>query len=133
MKRQSGYIYPRAGWWVTLLPDSVIENGKLVRKQLAHKLERIADTDKWLKRPPTEIEKIAEKFLRPVNDGETKPEATQTIAAFGDAVFLPLVQQRVRQSTYRGYVARWESQLRDSPCVESVRCVPEAKGGTHRG
>jgi integrase len=47
-----------------------------------------------------------------MNDGETKVEATQTITAFVDNVFLSQLRQRVRESTYRGYVARWESQLK---------------------
>jgi integrase len=47
-----------------------------------------------------------------MNDGETKPEQTQTIAGFVEARFLPQLKERVRQSTFRGYLARWESQLK---------------------
>lgn len=111
MKKQTGYIYPRAGWWVLRYRENVIENGRVIRKQLAKQLAEVAPEHSRLKRPPKEIEDMAEKFLRPMNDGETKPEQTQTIAAFVDARFLPQLKQRVRQSTYRGYVARWKSQL----------------------
>jgi integrase len=112
MKKQSGYIYRRSGWWVLRYRENVIENGELVRKQLAKQLAEIAPEHNRLKRPPKDIEDMAEKFLRPMNDGETKPEQTQTITAFVDARFLPQLKQRVRESTYRGYVARWESQLK---------------------
>ena len=119
MKRQSGYIFPRAGWWVLRYRDDVLENGKIVRKQLAKQLERIAPEHARLKRPPKSVQDAAEKFLRPLNDGETKPEATQTLGAFVDTVFFPQIKQRIRESTYHGYVARWESQLK--PRCENTR------------
>ena len=34
-KRQGGYIYPRAGWWVLRYRDDVLEGGELIRKHLA--------------------------------------------------------------------------------------------------
>jgi len=112
MKKQSGYIYPRAGWWVLRYRDSVIEDGKLVRKQLAKRLAPIAPEHVRLKRAPKTIEQEAERFLRPMNDGDTKPEQTQTIGAFAESLFFPHLKERVRESTYRGYLARWESQLK---------------------
>jgi len=112
MKQQKGYIYPRAGWWVLRYRENVIENGQVVRKQLAKQLTPIAPEHGRCKRPPREIEQEAEKFLRPMNDGETKPEQTQTIGSFADTLFFPHLKDRVRESTYRGYLARWESQLK---------------------
>jgi integrase len=112
MKTQNGYVYRRAGWWVLRYRDAILEDGKLVRKQLAHRLAPIETEHAKLKRPPKSIRDKAERYLQPVNRGETKPEATQTLTAFVDNIFLPQVKLRVRQSTYRGYVARWESQLR---------------------
>jgi integrase len=112
MKKQNGYIYQRAGWWILRYRDNVLENGKLVRKQLAKQLAPVAQEHARLKRPPDGIEKEAEKFLRPVNDGETKVEATQTISAFVDDLFFPQLKERVRESTCRGYRTRWESQLK---------------------
>ena len=112
MKQQKGYIYPRAGWWVLRYRENVIENGRVVRKQLAKQLKPIAPEHARCKRPPKDIEQEAEKFLRPLNDGETKPEQTQTIGSFTDSLFFPHLKERVRESTYRGYLARWESQLK---------------------
>jgi integrase len=112
MKKQSGYIYPRAGWWILRYRENVIENGQIIRKQLAKQLAEIAPEHARLKRPPKEVEDMAEKFLRPMNDGETKPEQTQTIGSFADTLFFPNLKDRVRESTYRGYLARWQSQLK---------------------
>jgi len=112
MRKQSGYIYRKSGWWILRYREDVMEGGQIVRKQVTHRLEQIASDHARLKRPPQSIKDLAEKFLRPLNDGELKPESTQTIGAFVDSLFLPQVKQRVRQSTYKGYVGRWESQLK---------------------
>lgn len=112
MKHQRGYIYPRAGWWVLRYRENVIENGQIVRKQLAKQLKPIAPEHARCKRPPKDIQQEAEKFLRPMNDGETRAEHTQTIGSFVENLFFPHLRDRVRQSTYRGYLARWESQLK---------------------
>lgn len=112
MKQQRGYIYPRAGWWVLRYRESLLENGQIVRRQLAKRLAPIAAEHARLKRAPKDIEDQAERFLRPMNDGETKPEQTQTIGSFVDGMFFPQLKNRVRASTYRGYLARWESQLK---------------------
>jgi len=112
VKHQKGYIYRRAGWWVLRYRENIIENGQVVRSQLAKQLAPIAPEHARLKRAPKTIEQEAEKFLRPMNDGDTKPEHTQTIGSFADGLFFPHLKERVRESTYRGYLARWESQLK---------------------
>ena len=112
MKKQSGYIYKRAGWWVLRFREDLLEGGQVVRRQMALQLTPIAPEHARLKRAPDEVKKMAEKFLRPLNDNETKPEATQTISSFVDGLFFSGLKERVRQSTYRGYLARWESQLK---------------------
>src|SRR5580704_14187528 len=103
MKAQKGYIYARAGWWVLRYRENIIENGQVVRRQLAKQLAPIAPEHARLKRAPRTIEQEAEKFLRPMNDGDTKPEQTQTIGSFADGLFFPHLKDRVRESTYRGY------------------------------
>jgi len=112
MKKQNGYIYRRAGWWVLRYRENLLERGQIVRRQMAKQLAPIAPEHARLKRAPDKVKKMAEKFLRPLNDNEIRPEATQTIAAFVDGLFFPELKERVRQSTYRGYLARWEVQLK---------------------
>lgn len=92
--------------------ENIVEDGQVRRVHLARQIAPVDPAHRRLKRPPPEIVKLAEKFLRPLNDNESKQEATQTFSAFADGLFFPQLKQRVRQSTYRGYVARWQSQLK---------------------
>jgi hypothetical protein len=69
-KRQGGYIYPRAGWWVRYR-DDVLQGGELIRKHLAKQLTAIKPEHARLKRAPADVEDMAEAFLRPLNGGET--------------------------------------------------------------
>jgi integrase len=111
MKKQSGYIYQRAGWWVLRYRENLLENGKIVRKQMAKQLTPVAPEHKRLKRPPTDVQDMAEDHLRPLNRGAANPQATQTIGEFAENLFFPMLQKQVRQSTLKGYRARWDSQL----------------------
>ena len=90
MKKQNGYIYRRAGWWVLRYRENVLENGRMVRRQIAHKMEEIKPEHARLKRPPaSDIEDVAEDFLRPLNRGGRNPQATQTIGQFAENFSFP--------------------------------------------
>ena len=115
MKKQAGYIYKRAGWWVLRYRESILQDGQLVRKQLAKQLTEIKPEHKKLRRAPAEVVTMAEDFLRPLNRGQGNPQSTQTISQFAKDLFFPMLEQRVRQSTLHGYRARWGSQL-ESRC-----------------
>lgn len=112
MKKQNGYIYQRAGWWVLRYRENLLEGGQIVRKQLAKQLAEIKPEHSRLKRPPSEILRMADDFLRPLNRGEANPQATQTIGRFADELFFPMLEKQIRESTLKGYRARWVSQLR---------------------
>jgi integrase len=112
MKKQNGYIYRRAGWWVLRYRENLLEGGQIARKQLAKQLSEIKPEHSRLKKPPKEVSDMAEDFLRPLNRGEANTQATQTIGQFADDLFFPMLEKQVRQSTLKGYRARWESQLR---------------------
>lgn len=111
MKKRTGYIYQRAGWWVLRYRENLLENGQIVRKQLAKQLAEVKPEHVRLKRPPASIEDMAEDFLRPLNRGEANPQATQTIRQFAEDLFFPMLERQVRQSTLKGYHGRWVSQL----------------------
>ena len=111
MKKQSGYIYQRGGWWVLRYRESILEQGMIVRRQMAKQLAPVAPEHKRLKRAPAEILTLAEDHLRPLNRGTANPQATQTIGQFVEDLFFPMLQRQVRQSTLKGYRARWASQL----------------------
>jgi hypothetical protein len=104
-RTQAGYIYPRGGFWVLRYRENVIdENGQGIRKQMAKQLAPIAPEHARLKRPPDEIVKMGERFLRPLNDGTTSPESSQTLRAFAEEWFFPQKKSHVRQSTYQAYL-----------------------------
>jgi integrase len=112
MKKQSGYIYRRAGWWVLRYRENLLENGQIIRKQLAKRLAPVAPEHKRLRKAPADVQDMAEDFLRPLNRGTAITQATQTIGEFAESEFFPSLEKDLRQSTRKGYRARWESQLR---------------------
>lgn len=112
MKKQNGYIYRRAGWWVLRYRENLSENGQIVRRQLAKQLAEIKPEHKRLRTAPAEVLNMAEDFLRPLNRGEGNPQTTQTIGEFAEDLFFPMLKRQVRQSTCKGYLARWKSQLK---------------------
>ena len=111
-KRQGGYIYPRAGWWVLRYRDDVLEGGELIRRQLAKQLTPIKPEHARLKRAPADVEDMAEAFLRPLNSGEANPQSTQSIGQFVENYFFPRLEHEIRECTLAGYRGRWRSQLK---------------------
>ena len=111
-KRQKGYIFRRGNWWMVCYRETVIENGQLVRRQVAKQIAPVADEDARLKRPPQKIKDEAEAMLKPLNNGAHKPEATQTIQEFVTAVYFPSLEKMARVSTVKFCKSRWESQLK---------------------
>jgi len=110
-RKQTGYIYRRAGWWVLRYRETIVENGQLVRRHIAKQLAPIPRNCR-LKRPPQEIEQQAERLLQDLNSDAYSPEATQTLTEFVETVYLPNIQTQKRASTVKGYRARWASQLK---------------------
>jgi integrase len=111
-RKQSGYVYQRAGWWVLRYREDVFEGGQIVRKQLARQLEPVAPEHRRLKRPPHSVEKLAEDFLRPLNSQSTGADSTRTLASFVDTHYLPYVKEQKRPSTYNGYRNVWAFHLK---------------------
>ena len=50
MKKQNGYIYRRAGWWVLRYRENLLDGGQVVRKQLAKQLAEIKPEHSRLKK-----------------------------------------------------------------------------------
>src|SRR5438105_39789 len=109
-RKQSGYIYPRAGWWVLRYREDVYESGQLVRRQMAKQLMPIEAKHQRLKRPPAEVQQEADKFLAPFNR-EPNTDATRSIRAFVEGFFLPHIKETRRHSTYGCYACSWRTHL----------------------
>jgi hypothetical protein len=108
-RKQSGYIYQRAGWWILRYREDVYQSGQLVRKQLAKQLQAVAPEHHRLKRPPASVAKLAESFLAPLNNQSTTSDSTRSLAGFVGAFYLPHVKEHMRASTYNGYRSVWVS------------------------
>jgi integrase len=126
MHKQKGYIFRAGGWWYIKYRDTVIDTdpqsetfNQTIRKQQVKKLIAVAPEDQRLKRPPESVEKEAEKFLRPINDGSLTPESTQTLGQFVEEVYFPHAEQQKRASTLKTDRNRWETHLQ--PRVSSLR------------
>jgi hypothetical protein len=65
-----------------------------------------------LKKPPQSILELAEEMMRPVNEGKITPDKNVTLGVFVEQVHLPNMKGQKRESTLKGYKARWESQLK---------------------
>jgi integrase len=111
-RKQAGYIYRRGGWWVLRYREDVLENGRLVRRQLAKQIEPVATEHKRLQRPPDSVKTKAENLLQPLNNHTYTPEATETLEQFVERVYFPSIENQKRASTVKGYRARWQSQLK---------------------
>jgi integrase len=110
-RKQSGYIYQRAGWWILRYREDVYQSGQLVRKQLAKQLQPVAPEHRRLKRPPASVAKLAESFLAPLNNQSATSDSTRSLAGFVDAFYLPHVKEHMRVSTYNGYRSVWKYHL----------------------
>jgi integrase len=111
-RKQSGYVYKRGGWWVLRYRQDTYEGNQIVRKQLAHQLAEVKPEHLRLKRPPPEVERQAEEFLRPLNGGTARADATRTLSSFVDDFFLPWVKENRRGSTHYTYKITWERHLK---------------------
>ncbi len=112
MRKQTGHLYQKWGWWYLRYRENVMESGQLVRRQIAKRIAPVDALDARCKRAPKKIQDLAERELRPLNQGAYTPEATETLGEFVERVYFPNLESRLRASTMKGYKARWESQLK---------------------
>jgi integrase len=109
--KQGGYVYRKGNAWYLRYRDTVIEKGKPVRKQYAKRIATVAPEHLRLRNPPASVLELAEIELRPVNDAAFLPEHNVTLGEFVDGVYFPNMVGHKRESTLKGYRARWDSQL----------------------
>jgi len=104
MQKQRGYVFRAGDWWYIKYRDTVIDTdprsstfNQTVRKQLLRRLVTVAAEDQRLKRPPQSVERAAEEFLRPLNEGSVTPESTQNLVQFVENVYFPYAAQQKRR------------------------------------
>src|SRR5215472_15793547 len=112
-RKQSGYLYRHAGFWVLRYRVRVMEDGKLKTVQRAKQLAPIDAQH----RTKASVKPLAEAVLKPLNEHVYSPETTVTIGQFVDGVYLPHVKRQKRVSTHKGYRDIWENHL-DARCSD---------------
>jgi len=55
---------------------------------------------------------LAEKTLRPLNDGVLVAESTMTLNRFMETVYLPYAERQKRRSTFVGYRNLWKRYIK---------------------
>jgi len=95
---QRGRIYRNGRFWVVRYYETVLENGKEVKRRVARKLAPIDDQH----RSVGTVRGLAEKILAPIN-AETAPESVDTVVSFLENVYLPYCDSAMQPSTARGY------------------------------
>jgi integrase len=99
MRTQTGHIFKRYGHWYLRYADSIMENGAIVRKQIAVKLAPVSEEY----RTKRDVRSLAAKKLAPINAGEVDPQSTMRVEEFIRTVYLPDVKETKRRSTYKNY------------------------------
>lgn len=127
VRQQSGYVFKKAGSWFVRFYDTVLVDGKPVRKQLAR---RLASTSEY--RTRRSVQPLAAELLLPINTGCQPIEAAMPLGRFVDTVYLPYVQAQLRPSTARSYSDLWrvhlvprcgDIRIRDFRTVDGERLV----------
>jgi integrase len=112
MKKQRGYIFRSGDAWFVRFRDTFVEDGRLVRKQVARKIAAVEPEHSRLKRAPQSVLDIADGYLRPVNDSKVTPESTQTLTTFVEQVYFPYAKTQKRASTTVTDRSRWKIHLK---------------------
>jgi integrase len=129
-RQQTGYIWKVGGSWYGRWRDNVVEGGRVVRKQRSAKLADVCDRY----RTKADVRPLLAEKLRPINEGRTRPESTQSVAQYVERHYLPFVEENFKPSTRAGYKSMWEMYLaarlgqialRDFRTVDAARLLAE--------
>lgn len=82
--------------------------GSVVSKR---KCRKLADFDRN-HRSKQSVRRIADEFLKPINDGTYTPTGGMTLNEFVERFYLPYVQEQKSPSTWDGYRKMWNRYLK---------------------
>jgi integrase len=112
--KQSGHIMRHHCWWLLRYRERVGVGGELRTVQRA---KRLAPIDVHHKTKAS-VRQLAERHLEPLKRNSMLPLSITTLGDFVDRLYMPLVKQQKRPSTYKGYSQMWNDYLK-------TRCVSE--------
>jgi integrase len=106
-RHQEGYIWRQGRSWYGRWREDVLEEGRVIRKQRCEKLADVCDRY----RSVADVRPLLAEKLRPINEGKTRPESTQTVAEYVEDFYLPFVKENYKPSTSIGYGKIWKKHL----------------------
>jgi integrase len=95
---QTGYVFQRGQSWVIKFYETVLVDGKPVRRRVLKRLATKGDEYPDEKSVAT----LAAEILEPVNR-QVAPASAEALASFLEHVYLPACQKELRPSTAAGY------------------------------
>lgn len=104
---QRGYIWKENGAWYGRWRETVLVDGKPVRKQRAEKLADYCDDY----RTKADVRPLLHERLEKVNGRDYDPQSTMPLADFFERVYLPHVTAEKRASTVKGYREIWNNHV----------------------
>jgi hypothetical protein len=108
-RHQKGYIFRRGGSWYVRFYDSVVQaDGSIKRVQVARRVAPYCEEY----RNKRAVIPLAEEFLIPLNNGTLCPDSTMTLGQFVEQSYLPHATAQRPPSTFKGYKAIWEDNLK---------------------
>jgi integrase len=129
-RQQIGYIWKVGGSWYGRWRDNVVEGNQVVRKQCSAKLADVCERF----RTKADVRPLLAEKLRPINEGRSHPDSTQSVAQYVELHYLPFVEENFKPSTCAGYKSLWEMYLaarlkgialRDFRTVDAARLLAD--------
>ena len=108
-QKQAGCVFRKGMFWYVRYREPVVQADGTVRQ--VHRSRKLtkATGPYQTKRA---AERLAEKTLRPLNDGVLVAESTMTLNRFMETVYLPYAERQKRRSTFVGYRNLWRRYIK---------------------
>lgn len=108
-QKQAGFVIRKGMFWYVRYREPVVLKDGTVRK-----IHRSRKLTKAIGPYQTKraVERLAEKTLRPLNDGALVVESTMTLNRFMETVYLPYAENQKRRSTFVGYRNIWKRYIK---------------------
>jgi integrase len=108
-QKQAGCVFRKGMFWYVRYREPVVLADGTVRQ--VHRSRKLTEAigPYQTKRA---AEGLAEKTLRPLNDGVLVAESTMTLNRFMETVYLPYAERQKRRSTFVGYRNLWKRYIK---------------------
>jgi integrase len=108
-QKQAGCVFRKGTFWYVRYREPVVLADGTVRQ--VHRSRKLAKATGPYQTKRA-AEGLAEKTLRPLNDGVLVAESTMTLNRFMETVYLPYAERQKRRSTFVGYRNLWKRYIK---------------------